>query len=183
MRINAIPNPNFSLTGRTNSAAFSGFLKPKKASQVIYKKSETNETNNYIGFTDKNNNLTKDIRFDRRYNEIRAIEYQKHCKGFNFIQNGLTVSFNDKGNIRNIYLISKKGDSDIHIVLNDKHGLSITFFDKNKKGLSEKELNNLKDFFINYTKEMLKTAQENNLTGSKDVLDKFSDFLKKYDIN
>ncbi len=132
----------------------------------------------YLGIFDKNNGLIKDMRYDKRYNEIRAIEYQKPYGGFNFIQGGLTVSFDKDENIRNIYLINKVGENTIHNVLNDKHGLSLTMYDKNNAPvqLNRSEFQEQLNYFLGFTYDMLLIAQENNLIGSKDVLDKFSKF-------
>ena len=182
--LNYLPAKNIKTYSNNHSVAFCSDL-PKEiiksrpdGTKIVLKKfyqSTCDDEYDYIGFLDKNNKLIKDIRFDRRYNEIRAIDYQKPSGVFYFIQNGLTVTFDKDKNITNVYLISKDGENSTHSVLNDKHGLSINTYDKdnNVVHLDSDELNKKFLYFIDYTKAFLKEAQDNNLFNSKNALNKF----------
>ena len=85
----------------------------------------------YLKVLGKNDKILKDMRFDKRYNEIRAHEFEDNYNGFAYIKNSLTISFDSNKQIRNIYLIRKNGDTVTHLSLNNKHGLSVNSYDKN----------------------------------------------------
>ena len=137
-------------------------------------------TVNYIGVLDKNNNLIQDIRFDRRYNEIRAIEYKKPSGGFGYIKSSVSVSLDKDNEIRNIYFISHNDDDSVtHSSLNIKHGFDTKTYqkDNNFKPTNREDVINSYNCLVNYTKSVLNNAQDNNLEGSKNILEKFSNFI------
>lgn len=135
---------------------------------------------NYFGILDKNNEIGRDVRFDKRYNEIRAIEYKKPVSGFRWVQNSLSVSFDKDNKIRNIYLINHSDNYSVHSVLNIKDGFSacVHCFKTDKNVLiNEDDKKSLLDYFLYHSKGALKEIQENNLTGSENIMEKFENFL------
>jgi len=134
----------------------------------------------YLKILGKNDKVLKDIRFDKRYNEIRAHEFEDNYNGFAYIKNSLTVSFDSNKQIRNIYLIRKKDDTVTHLSLNNNHGLSVNSYDKdnNEIPLNIYDKKEQIEFFVNFTNDILKLAQKNNLKASKDISYKFLHFFK-----